>query len=278
MYKAGLVKTLILFVLVVCSAQTTSAQWCGFSGPGQCTSPGLLTSGGFESGNLVQPIVNDSSSNAVIEILETDTLRVQGQYLIMDSMAIDSIFFLPEGLCWSSNKPNNTFHQDEDGCIKIFGVTCTSPGQYNAVVQMRVYLNLPIPLHYSGVVALRVINSGDVAPPIDTTGFAEGTAPKLIPYGGRASCWPTGIAATESNFSVKAFPNPFGDVTNIEVTGLSEKFGFELYDITGRLQQSISNVESNRVTVHKGELSNGVYLYRIKIAGKPVANGRLVVE
>ena len=278
MGKADFIKTFVLLVFVVCTVQTASSQWCGFSGPGQCTSPGLLTSGGFESGNLVQPIINDSSSNAVMEVLETDTLRVQGQYLIIDSMAIDSIFFLPEGLCWSSNKSNNSFHQDEDGCIKIFGVTCTSPGQYNAVVQMRIYLNLPMALHYSGVVALRVINSGDVAPPIDTTGFAEDTAPKLIPYGQRASCWPTSIAETESKVSVKAFPNPFSDISTIAVTGLNEKLDFELYDVTGRLQQSISNVESNHVTVHKGELSNGIYLYRIIVAGKPVANGKLVVE
>jgi fimbrial isopeptide formation D2 family protein len=81
-----------------------------------------------------------------------------------------------------------------------------------------------------------------------------------------------------ADITVKAFPNPFNDYTHIVVTGINEKFGFELYDATGRLQQSIPSVDNNQFEVHKGELSDGVYMYRILVAGKPAAYGKLVVE
>ncbi len=84
--------------------------------------------------------------------------------------------------------------------------------------------------------------------------------------------------SNNSNVSVKAFPNPFNDVTHIVVTGINEKFGFELYDVTGRLQQTIPSIDNNQFDVHKGQLANGVYLYRILVTGKPAAYGKLVVE
>jgi uncharacterized repeat protein (TIGR01451 family) len=84
--------------------------------------------------------------------------------------------------------------------------------------------------------------------------------------------------SNNSNVSVKAFPNPFNDVTHIVVTGINEKFGFELYDVTGRLQQSLPSIDNNQFDVHRGQLANGVYLYRILVTGKPAAYGKLVVE
>ena len=91
---------------------------------------------------------------------------------------------------------------------------------------------------------------------------------------------PTYIFEVSNNnsISVKAFPNPFSDLTNIVVTGMNEKFGFELYDVTGRLQQSIPSINSNQFEVRKGALAKGVYLYRIIVTNKPMAYGKLVVE
>ena len=92
--------------------------------------------------------------------------------------------------------------------------------------------------------------------------------------------WPNYIfeVSNNSNVSVKAFPNPFSDITHIVVTGLNEKFGFELYDVTGRLQQSVPSVGNNQFEVRRGLLAKGVYLYRIIVTGKPAAYGKLVIE
>ena len=84
--------------------------------------------------------------------------------------------------------------------------------------------------------------------------------------------------SNSNNIQVKAFPNPFTDLTKIVVSGLNEKFGFELYDVTGRLQQSIPSIDNSSFEVQRGLLSRGVYLYRIIVGNKPAAYGKLVVE
>jgi len=91
---------------------------------------------------------------------------------------------------------------------------------------------------------------------------------------------PTYIFEVRNNpaVEVKAFPNPFNDVTNIVVTGLTEKFAFELYDVTGRQQQSIPAINNNLFTIHRNGLAGGVYLYRIIVTGNQVGFGKLVVE
>ena len=81
-----------------------------------------------------------------------------------------------------------------------------------------------------------------------------------------------------SNVEVKAFPNPFSDIANIIVSGITAEFGFELYDVTGRLQQSLPSVGNSQFQIHRNQLQGGVYLYRIVVSGNQVAYGKLVVE
>jgi hypothetical protein len=88
----------------------------------------------------------------------------------------------------------------------------------------------------------------------------------------------TAEANIDKGVSVKAFPNPFTSVTNIVVTGLNEKFDFELFDMTGRLAGKISGIQNNRLQLNRNELSAGVYLYRILVSSKQIAYGKLVVE
>ena len=272
-------KRLLLTALVICSAQFLSGQYCGVSDTSQCTSPGLLTSSGFEPANQVPPVINDSTTNIVIEYLGGDTITFNNQTLVADSTTLDTIYDLPPGLCWSTNKPRNTFGRREDGCIKISGVTCTAPGQYNPNVIMKLYLTVPIPVSARTAIILRVINSGENLPAVDTTGMAEDSMRSYIFYGPSASCWPLGISTSfENNITTKAWPNPLTDVTNIDVTGLNQPFDFELFDLTGRLQQTTSSIASNRLTVHKGALANGVYLYHIVAEGNPVAFGKLIIQ
>ncbi|MDB5283700.1 MAG: hypothetical protein JWO06_2775 [Bacteroidota bacterium] len=88
----------------------------------------------------------------------------------------------------------------------------------------------------------------------------------------------TSEARMDNGVSVKAFPNPFTSATNIVVTGLTEKFDFELFDMTGRIARRISSVQNNQLQLNRNELSAGVYLYRILVNTKQLAYGRLVVE
>ena len=68
--------------------------------------------------------------------------------------------------------------------------------------------------------------------------------------------------------SVKAFPNPFNDQTNIIVSGINQKFDFELFDLTGRLLRQMPLIQTNQFQLQRSDLSGGIYLYRISVTGK----------
>lgn len=77
---------------------------------------------------------------------------------------------------------------------------------------------------------------------------------------------------------VSAFPNPFKESTKIVVDGLNSKFNFSLFDVTGRMVKKISSIENNQFELKRGELTSGVYFYKISAGENRDANGKLVVE
>ena len=81
-----------------------------------------------------------------------------------------------------------------------------------------------------------------------------------------------------SSVSVKAFPNPFTNFTNIQVIGLNEKYDFELYDVTGRLMKRLASIQASEFQLNREQLSAGMYLYRVVANNKQVAYGKLAVE
>jgi fimbrial isopeptide formation D2 family protein len=85
-------------------------------------------------------------------------------------------------------------------------------------------------------------------------------------------------AKSYSGISVNAFPNPFNELVNVEVTGLNQKFDFELYDVTGRMQQHLISIQNPQFQIQRNGLAAGIYTYRIVADGKPVAYGKLVIE
>ncbi len=82
----------------------------------------------------------------------------------------------------------------------------------------------------------------------------------------------------ENGISVKAYPNPFNDLTHVVVNGINVKYDFELFDVTGRLMNRVPSVTSNQFELHRDGLSSGVYFYRILIGSKPSAFGKLVIQ
>ena len=96
------------------------------------------------------------------------------------------------------------------------------------------------------------------------------------------------INITAADIHVTAYPNPFNDITNIEITGLpagqagltgTDKYNFELYDVTGRLQLNIPSGTSNHFQINRGKLAAGIYTYRLTVGqDKAAAFGKLVVQ
>ena len=82
----------------------------------------------------------------------------------------------------------------------------------------------------------------------------------------------------ENLVRVRVFPNPFNQLTNVEVTGVTDKYDFELIDITGRVVCRLSSVATNHFQINREGLLTGVYIYRVYTENQPVAYGKLVVE
>lgn len=102
------------------------------------------------------------------------TFYVSGVSITVNSLKFDSIY-LPAGLCWSTNHPNNTFTTGEDGIIYISGTPTGSAGSYK--LRMIVDLNSSLgPFAGADLEALanfryhtRIICSGNPCPASDPT-------------------------------------------------------------------------------------------------------------
>lgn len=82
----------------------------------------------------------------------------------------------------------------------------------------------------------------------------------------------------ESEVSVSVYPNPFDEVATIEISGKDyTTIKFELYDMRGRqiYQKTTKNQQFN---IHKADLVQGVYVYRIVADGKLLNAGKLIAR
>lgn len=177
-------KNLLLLSLFCLFTVAATAQYCGNSGPAQCTASGTVTEPGLSpTADSLPPLVNSVNSTTVIEFKNFDTVYFGGNAFKIQSLRIDTIDNLPSGLCWASDRVDNTYGNSESGCIKVNGVPCDSTGQY----KIRIIASATVPpgftiqvdassvgLHYY----VRLINSGDtVNHPIDSV------LTPFIPYG-----------------------------------------------------------------------------------------------
>lgn len=164
----------LTIVAILAFAVQCFAQYCGTSGSSVCNIAPLAVSG-HTPNNDIPCIVRGQQTNLTIQFKNYDTIRVNGILLTMQNCRYDSIENLPSGLCWATNKSDNTFTNQEDGCIKISGLTNAPAGQY----KLRIIFNLnfgigPVTANaeQAGLepIYIRVIdNAASVCPPIDTS-------------------------------------------------------------------------------------------------------------
>ena len=87
-----------------------------------------------------------------------------------------------------------------------------------------------------------------------------------------------------SSIDVVIVPNPFTTQTHIAIkTGLKEQLGAEkrivLYDLLGKKAISQQFPENqNDLTLERGSLTPGVYLYRILVEGQLIKNGKVIIQ
>ncbi len=80
----------------------------------------------------------------------------------------------------------------------------------------------------------------------------------------------------ESINKINIYPNPVSDNLYIDFSGNSNlnKINLEIYDVTGKLVTSYSNIQ--QLTINLRTLSKGVYFYLLKDENSIIKNGKLI--
>ncbi|MCX6311313.1 MAG: T9SS type A sorting domain-containing protein [Bacteroidetes bacterium] len=113
-----------------------------------------------------------------------------------------------------------------------------------------------------------------------------GTISPSITYCASGPCGlcpaPTGIANEFQNgIPLKVFPNPFSKMTQLEINPafLNSNLDliFVMYDVTGK-EVTRETITNSRLLIERGNLSDGIYFYRLTLGGNAIASGKLIAE
>lgn len=259
-----------------------NAQYCGSSSPSspaQCTVSGTMTEPGLSpNSDSLPPVINGVEVMTTIQFKNFDTLTAFGQLLTIESLQIDSINNLPDGLCWATNKSDNTYSNQEEGCIQIHGTTCQPTGSYKLSIKVLVDVGFGAIPYDADEVGLkyfvRVLNNGDAVPPVDTS-----QNDPFVPYG--PACIINSVNELSTVNTLNIVPNPF--TNSAAVTFYSEKSSVMTERITNMLGAVVSK---NTINVKAGENSSvingtnfnaGVYFYSLTDGSKTITK-RIVIS
>jgi hypothetical protein len=83
-----------------------------------------------------------------------------------------------------------------------------------------------------------------------------------------------------ANYEVNVYPNPFNDNATVALDGnihLTDAT-LRVYNVFGQTVETINNVNSNKITIEKGNMPNGIYIYHLFNEGAIIGKGRFVIE
>jgi hypothetical protein len=89
------------------------------------------------------------------------------------------------------------------------------------------------------------------------------------------------ILSENSAPKVRVFPNPFGEVATFEIIDPSTTYNainLVIYDITGREIRNIQANNEQQIQLQRGNLSQGVYLFRVEADNQVLETGKLIVK
>ena len=294
--------TLLSICLLYLGSNGQACTGANISGPGICIpividSPGLSPLSG-----ALSPEINGSSCVNVIHFKNYNTFVFGGTTITIQTLGIDSITNLPSGLCWATNKTNNTFSNQENGCIAVFGTCCSPPGQYRLGIYVAAGIGVGNPLHTSAAAVglyyyVRVNNLIDsAARAVDTTGQSvsadstkfrgystSGTNINEVaictPYLG--PCLNDGVVEIlPSVSSLSIVPNPFNN--KAVVSFYSDKEAVMSEKLTNMLGSVIYSRDmqvrmgENSALIEKNALPSGIYFYTLS-NGRSLITKRVVI-
>lgn len=140
-------RTYILLVLFL--PALVKAQYCGNSGPAVCTpvyfapDTGKIADSEFDS---LPCVVRGVPYNESISF-RTDSLcfvfGAQFACFDLNSFEVDSLWGLPNGICWATNEVDNKVTTGQWLCLNFSGTTNAIPGAYT--VRAFTYSSVPFP-------------------------------------------------------------------------------------------------------------------------------------
>ena len=253
------------FVLLAGLSISTFAQNC-YTAPTTIT-PGTGTVAGLHP-------TSDSLPAAVIHTQISDTIYFTNftsfSGFTVSSLTIDSIGNLPAGLCWVSNKANNTFAGGENGVIYVSGYNTAPAGQYKLGIYIHATagaITLPPYTNAETISNLRyyvrVICPTYTTPDIDTV---NGKTHTYIAYANPICL--IGINEVSNDLSnVSVVPNPF--TSSATVSFNSDVEGTFTVKMVSLLGATVSSKEvnvargKNEVSIERNNLSTGIYIMSV---------------
>jgi hypothetical protein len=181
----------------------------------------------------------------------------------IDSIVIDSVGGIPNGLTWSLNPASGVIPGGSNACAEIAGTTSDPAGRYNFILYGTAYVKIsgfaqtfPLdqpPVSDQFVIYLDVIEAG--APCRVTTGIRE----------------------KANGLSISMFPNPNNGVFTLSVKA-NGNVEISAFDFTGRqVLVNNANVQGNLSTqIDLSNLPKGIYAVRVKSADGVVSKNIMV--
>lgn len=81
-------------------------------------------------------------------------------------------------------------------------------------------------------------------------------------------------------YEIKTYPNPFNIQATLDIENYDgEPYTFAMFDLSGKLIDLRESVTDNRLTIDRGDLASGIYIWKlITISESQVKSGKVVVQ
>lgn len=89
---------------------------------------------------------------------------------------------------------------------------------------------------------------------------------------------PASVIDFTDNRTITIAPNPFNEKTRFTVDGIAYGYNFELYNISGKLEQRITSIQNSTFELERNGLSAGMYFYKIIPKNGVEMQGKIVVQ
>lgn len=180
-------------------------------------------------------------------------LTVGTAVLALNSVQVDNVTGLPNGITYQCEPPNCFFPGGMDGCVLISGTTTDPVGSYPIIVEVTADLPSfggPTPLTFP-----------------DTTG--SGLLPEgeyVIEVLAAGNCG-VNIVSTDIINTIQVYPNPAVDNTNITfATNEPTAVTFSVFNITGALihEETIQSTTGvNTLNYDVSDFNEGIYMFTL---------------